>query len=408
MMRLLPALTLLLLYASSIEAQTPPAPGTATTVDASRGGLTVISGPNSLTLGARIQFRWTLDDREHASADTAGSGLGAADGPTSQFDVPRLRVSLTGGAFKPWLRYAFQFDFSRTSGESASKIKDAIIEVRPIGRNYRITGGQFKVPFGLQQLTSSGRLQFVDRAITDAKFNPARDMGVMVSGTVARRKVGFDAGVFNGSGESVRQRTRAHLLAARLYLQPLGPYSLSEGANDGGATRVLHLGVGGRSGKEIRGRTTPGVVQDADDQRAFNVEAAIKIARLFTTGEYFWMRDEQNNPVTAAAILSRGFHAQAGYMIVPKRAELGFLTAQIVPDTVVDEAEVSEWRGVFGYYWHSHGLKLQADAGRVRYGSNFGRLSPRARQGLPPLGNRLVSGHRVSDTQVRLQLQLAF
>ncbi|MBA3639541.1 MAG: hypothetical protein H0W53_09685 [Acidobacteria bacterium] len=197
MRRLLPALTLLLLYASSIEAQTPPAPGTATTVDASRGGLTVISGPNSLTLGARIQFRWTLDDREDASADSTGSGLGAPDGAISQFDVPRLRVSLTGGAFKPWLRYAFQFDFSRTSGESASKIKDAIIEVRPMARNYRITGGQFKVPFGLQQLTPSGRLQFVDRAITDAKFSPARDMGVMVSGTVARRKAGFNAGVFN-------------------------------------------------------------------------------------------------------------------------------------------------------------------------------------------------------------------
>ncbi|MBA3639540.1 MAG: hypothetical protein H0W53_09680 [Acidobacteria bacterium] len=120
------------------------------------------------------------------------------------------------------------------------------------------------------------------------------------------------------------------------------------------------------------------------------------------------MRDEQNNPVRAAAILSRGFHAQAGYMVVPKRAELGLLAAQIVPDTDVDDAEVSEWRGVFGYYWHSHDLKLQADAGRVRYGSNFVRLSPRARQGLPPLGNRLVSGQKLSDTQVRLQLQLAF
>lgn len=392
-------------HVAHAQTQTPPPE---TKVDASRGGVTFSSGVNSLTIGARMQFRWTLDDREEANNDTTGSGVGEEDGPISSFDIPRMRVTLSGGVYRAWLRYSFQYEFSRTSGESASKIKDAFIEVRPTGRSYRFQFGQFKAPFGLQQLTSSGRLQFVDRAITDGKFNPSREMGAMASGTAAGRKVGYDAGVFNGSGESVRQNTRSHLLAGRVYVQPLGTYSLSEGSSDPPERPVLHVGIGGRTGKQIRGRTTAGVVEDADNQTAFNGEFAYKAPRFYSTAEYFWMTDEQQNPAAGPDIDSRGFHAQAGYMLRPRRLEVGILFASITPDVDVDDAETTELRGVVGYYWQAHNLKLQADVGQVGYSENFGTLSARARQGLLAPGPRLVSGQSLHDTQVRVQLQIAF
>jgi hypothetical protein len=383
-------------------------PSGGTKIDASRGGITIASGVNSLTFGARAQFRWTLDNREEVDADTVGTGVGEDDGTVSQFDIPRLRLTLSGGVYKPWLRYSFQFEFSRTSGESASKIKDAAIEFRPVGRSYRVAGGQFKVPFGLQELTSSGRLQFVDRAITDSKFTPGRDMGVMVSGTAGTPKLGYEAGVFNGAGESNRQNNGSHLWAARLYYQPFGAYTLSESAIDAGDTAVLHLGLGLRGGKQIRGRTTPGIMEDADDQSAWNVEVAYRRPRMVATAEYFQMTDEQQNPTALPDIRSRGYHIQGGYMAVPRRVEVGVLWAWVNGSTDVDDAAVSELRAVGSYYWLAHNLKLQADAGQVGYGARYSSLSARARQGLPALGSRLVSGHALSDTQVRVQLQLAF
>ena len=386
------------------DAQAPPP----TTVDASRGGVTIASGPNSLTIGARAQARWTVDDREQYDADTTGTGVGREDGTFSQFDFTRLRVTLSGGAYRPWLRYAFQVEFSRTSGDGDSKIKDAILEIRPGGRSYRFQFGQFKVPFGLQLLTSSGRLQFVDRAITDAKFNPARDTGVMVSGTVADRLIGYDVGVFNGSGESVRQNNRSHLWAARAYFDPFGPYALSEGGSDAVRAPVLHVGAGARGGKAVRGRTPSGVIEEADNQNAYNVELAFKAPRFFATAEHFWMTDEYENPVPGPELQSRGYHAQAGYMLMPRTTEIGLLYARVRGDSDVDDAEVSELRGVASYYWQSHSLKLQADIGQVSYGSAFATLAPRARLGLPGLGTRLVTGEDLADTQLRVQLTLAF
>jgi hypothetical protein len=395
-------------FAQAPPPQQPPPTPPETKVEASRGGVTISSGVNSLTIGARAQVRWTLDDREAFDGDTAGPGVGDADGPLSAFDVPRLRVTLSGGVYRPWMKYSFQFDFSRTSGEGASKIKDAILEIRPVGRNFRIQAGQFKVPFGLQQITSSGRLQFVDRAITDAKFNPGRDMGGMLSATAAARRFGYDAGIFNGSGESIRQNNRSHLWVVRAYFDPLGVYSPSESATDAGETGIVHVGVAARGGKQIRGRTAAGVIEDADDQTAFNVEFAYKRPRFYTTAEHFWMTDEQQVPTAGPDIDSRGFHVQAGVMPMPRRLELGVLYGRITGDTDVDDADVSELRGVFGYYFQGHNLKLQADAGRLAYGANYSTLSSRARQGLPTLGTRLVPGQSLADTQVRVQLQLAF
>jgi hypothetical protein len=95
-------------------------------------------------------------------------------------------------------------------------------------------------------------------------------------------------------------------------------------------------------------------------------------------------------------------------MLIPRRAEVGLLFASIDGNADVDDAEVTELRAVLGYYWQAHNLKLQSDIGQVRYGSAFTSLSARARQGLPALGTRLVTGSDLSDTQLRVQLTLAF
>jgi phosphate-selective porin len=393
--------------ARTAGAQTPP-PSPPTTVDASSGGVTIASGVNSLTIGARAQFRWTVNKREEFDADSGGSGVGQADGPFSQFDVPRLRLTLSGGAYRAWLRYTFQFDFSRTSGEGASKIKDAVVEFRPTGTPYRILAGQFKVPFGLQQLTSSGRLQFVDRAITDSKFVPARDMGVMFGGTAGGRTIGFEAGVFNGSGESTRQTRESPLWAGRVFFNPLGVYALAEGSSDAPDAPVLHVGAGIRGGALIRGRTPAGIVQDADRQTAVDVEFAYKAPRFYSTAEFFWMTDERQNPVRLPDIKSNGYHAQAGFMLVPRRTEVAIRYARVDGDTSASDSAVSELRGAFGYYWRAHNLKLQADVGQIGYQAGFAGLTSRARAGLPSLGTRLVSGQSLADKEFRLQLQLAF
>jgi len=388
-------------------AEEPPAEKPLVKVEMSKGGITFGSGDNTLTLGARVQFRYTLDDRDQFDADTVGEGDGEEDGASSAFSIPRMRLTFKGGMFKPWLKYEFQFELSNTSGDSSSKIKDAVLEFETC-EMAAIKVGQYKVPFSLQELTSSGRQEFVDRAITNAKFVPARDVGVMVTGVTKEKKFGYSAGTFNGGGESRAQDDQGLLYVGRVWFDPFGEYKLAESALEDVKEPILHVGLALRTGEAIRNTATAGVFEEPDDESAVGLEFAFRQSFFFATAEYFLMSDEVTNPVAGDDVDSNGWHAQVGFMVIPKTLELGLRYAMIEPDEDTDNAEVTEARFVVGYFWHGHNLKFQADVGQVEYGENVGSLSALAARGLPSLGSRLVTGEELSDLQVRAQVQLAF
>ncbi len=65
---------------------------------------------------------------------------------------------------------------------------------------FRIKGGRFKMPFGLEQTTGVSDLDFAYRALGSTALAPGRDRGVMVHGEIGR--FGYEAGVFNDDGDN--------------------------------------------------------------------------------------------------------------------------------------------------------------------------------------------------------------
>ena len=420
------AAALLLAGAGSIaraQESTPPSPPPSppsSTSDFAKG-ITFSSGDNSLSIGFGLQVRYTADDREDFDADLTGTGDGLEDGLTHSFDIPRMRVYLRGGFWKPWLKYQLQYELSRTSGDSSSKIKDAYLDFafRPAAT---LRAGQFKTPFSLQELTSSGRQQFVDRAITNGKFVPARDQGVMLTGVLGEKRFGYSAGLFNGSGESRQQEDTGLLYVGRVWWDPLGEYKLLESAHEAEEKGIFHVGLGFHTGEAIRGTETIGVVEDVNDQTAWGVELAARWKRLFATGEYFSMTDDVENSAAPIEVDSDGWHAQVGLMVTPKGFELAVRQAFVDPDVDTDNDEVTETRLAASYYWKGHSLKVQGDIGQLSFDSGFRAYSPSAilttvqGRGLPNVAAATATAAgRISpptedlkDLQVRVQVQLVF
>ena len=54
-------------------------------------------------------------------------------------------------------------------------------------RQFEVTGGRFKVPFGREELISSTDTDFAFRSLVSTAIPPARDKGVMVQGRFLRR-----------------------------------------------------------------------------------------------------------------------------------------------------------------------------------------------------------------------------
>lgn len=401
-----------------VLAQDEPKPET--TVDAAdptKGFVTFKSGDNVLTIGAWGQVRATVDDREEFDADTAGSGLGQADGTSAAFSVPRLRLYLQGTVFKPWMRYKFEIEVASLKTDTVTnlnngRITDAYVEFAK-SPYATLRAGQWKVPFGLQEMTSDTRQEFVDRSIANAKFAPSRDVGVALSGLFFDKKFGYQAGIFNGAGQNNPQDDETFLYAARVIYDPFGEYRMFESAVDDPQKNLLHFGLAYRGGEVPRGLSSVGVFEDLNNETAVGVEVAWKFRRFSAMGEYFMQSDEQINPTAGPDIDANGYHVQLGVFVVPKKQELALRYASVEPDESVPDAKQTEMRLVYGYFWKGHNMKVQADLGEVAYGANFASLSSLATRNVSPsLGasSRLVAlpGQELKDKQLRVQFVLAF
>ena len=159
----------------------------------------------------RLEFRARLaiDDRR---SDVAFPGSDPASS-----DVTRERVSVSGVVAK-----VAEFQIEGDLGRAAWR--DVFANYRQFDR-VEVQAGRFKVPFGLDQNTSSSSLDFVYRSRAATTLSPGRDRGGMVHGRVTN--VRYAVGVFahdgdNSRGSDVTRVQGNRTLAGRLTVEPAG------------------------------------------------------------------------------------------------------------------------------------------------------------------------------------------
>jgi phosphate-selective porin OprO/OprP len=226
-------------------------------------------------------------------------------GKNDGFDIRRARLDLKG-TVTPYFAYRLQADFA-----DKPKLIDAYAEIR-LADYFKITAGQFKIPFSLENLTSSNMLEIIDRSqVVEALVargkdvignQNGRDIGIQISGTLIKIKNGplaeYRIGVFNGSGINVADTANgAKDLAARLILTPVK--GLSFGASYyNGWDKAIKPDVPGKS--QIRDR--------------FGLELSYVKARFSIKGEYISGTDGKTDRA--------GWYIQSGYFIIPLKLQI--------------------------------------------------------------------------------------
>lgn len=156
-----------------------------------------------------------IDFRARVVSDVRRSDAALRDNDTSRFDIARRRVGVSGE-----IADVADFQIERELAD-AHGWRDVYLNYRGLDR-MNIQGGQFKLPFGLDENTSSTNLDFVYRSRA-ATLSPGRDTGVMAHGRV--RRLRYAAGVFTRDGDNGRDsgtpRISSSMTAAgRLLVQP--------------------------------------------------------------------------------------------------------------------------------------------------------------------------------------------
>lgn len=242
----------------------------------------------------------------------------------NNFRVRRARIRLDGALYK-YLDYRVEGDF----GQGTTILTDAYVELR-FWPEFKIRGGQFKVPFSSEELTPDNYTDFIERSIMN-NLVPSRDAGVMFHGVLLSGLVEYAAGVFNGAGQNTEETNDSKDYAGRLLVRPfkLLDIPLLQRFHIAG-----HFTQGDEdSGQSLRGRTDSTTftffsrVPTRGDRLRYGAETYYAYGPLGLYGEFIQSEEERKGLGTGgkdlADVTGRGWFVAATYLVTGEEKVFG-------------------------------------------------------------------------------------
>ena len=207
-------------------------------------------GKNSIGLTGRLHFDARYNDSGNFGTGTNSYPYGNdvdTKSAASHFDVRRARIGVKG-------RIGGIADYLLQGNITGSTLLDeAYIDVNkyePLGFKF----GKFKVPFGLEQQTSSNNIDFMERSYVDQNV-PAKRMGAMVHGEF--KGFTYQADTFQMNDSALSQKDSG--------LSTAGRVTANFAEIMGNKDAVLHVGLAGyNSNYELSTATSSNTSGDAE------------------------------------------------------------------------------------------------------------------------------------------------
>jgi phosphate-selective porin OprO and OprP len=172
----------------------------------------------TLVFNGRGYYRWP----ERVSAD--------------HFLLRQARLVVEGKLFKD-----FEFRIQPTASSGAGFVVDDGFLGFVRWHFLKLRIGQFKAPFGLEQLQTDPYTDFPERSLMD-RFVPSRELGVMVHGEPVEKVLSYALMVSNGTGRLAEDNSDKDL-EARVWVRP-------GAASDSMWIKGIHFGLAGTWGQE--------------------------------------------------------------------------------------------------------------------------------------------------------------
>jgi phosphate-selective porin OprO/OprP len=339
-----------------------------------------------LTLGGYIQANFEAGD---VSAFEGRFGLTALK---DRFRLRRARLNLSGD-YKEQFEFKVEGDFEQSDGLSAStrtgfSSTDIFINWHAVPEA-NIKVGQWKAPFGLENLTPDALILSIERSLPTGAIVPERQIGVMLWGkpltNIApeqRDLVTYYAGVFNGTGRNFSTNDNNEFMyVARLELQPFkgtlmgqeaslkigGDYFFSRDATGTNISPALNLRVGADGSLSAYTLTSP------DERHAYSFDAWLKVGPFDLIAEYFNENVAPRGGTTFNEFDPKGYYVQGSYFLIPKKLQAVVKWESLDPGQVAND-NIHSITGGLNYYIHGDGIKLMANY--VHTWSDFRKANP--------------------------------
>src|SRR5213595_819867 len=272
-----------------------------------------------------------------------------------RFRLRRARINLTGD-FAEQFDFKLEGDFENSDGLNANR---TAFEATDIFINWhqfpwaQVKTGQWKAPFGLEQITPDTTLYTIERTLPTGAITPERQVGIQLWGkpfaTIWPDRADlltYYAGIFNGNGRNTTNNDNNNFmyvgrLESTLFKDVFGKGSfLKLGADilnsrdDKGTniSQTLTLLV------NADGSLSPFVLPGADERTAWSADAWLNIGPFDLIGEYLAEAVDGRTVAGHAPGFNNfdpsGYYIQGSYFIIPKKLQAVVKWEALDPDQV--------------------------------------------------------------------------
>lgn len=150
-------------------------------------------------------------------------------GINDRFQLRRMRLALAG-SFAEAMAFKFETDFGNGAVANRTGASGQLTDAYIIWTRYRgfnLKAGQFKTPFGFEQLLPDPKTIFIERTLVNDRLTVGRQIGMQASGGIVPEVLDYAVGVFNGCGtnnggnDNAKYMTAGRLVA-QLYRREMG------------------------------------------------------------------------------------------------------------------------------------------------------------------------------------------
>jgi len=289
-------------------------------------------------------------------------------GPDNTFEIRRARLVLKGEIIDN-LKYKLQIDAS----DSDDILRDAEISLTHFDwANFHV--GQFKSPFGREELTPSTQIDTMERSEVTNAIVPARQIGAGLSGKLFDGFLKYAAGIYNGNGINTTNDDGSFLYVGRLVLTPF-----KEIIKD----HLAKLEIGGNIGASGDSDVDLPLLGFSDfngDRELYGLDGEFSWGPFSVKGEYLRAKLEFDGiagraadptrfiaavaPTPAADVDAQGYYITTSYFLIPERLQFATKWEEFDLD---GGSDFDAFTLGLNYYFTPWGAKTKASRFMVNY-----------------------------------------
>ena len=341
-----------------------------------------------LVLGGFIQVNFEDSD---AFAFQGNFGLSAIK---DRFRLRRARVNLTGD-FAEQFDFKVEGDFGQGDGINSNRTAFSGTDIWLNWHQFpgaQIKVGQWKAPFGLDQLTADTSLYTIERTLPTGAITPDRQIGAQLWGKPLtniwpeqKDLLTYYAGIFNGNGKNTTVNDNNDFmyvgrLESTLFQDVFGKGSFLKLGGDVLNSRDdkgVNISQSGNLLVNADGSLSPFTLPGADERTAWSVDAWLKLGPFDLIGEYLEEyvngRTVNGVPPGFADFTTSGYYITAGYFLIPKKLQLAVRWEDLNPGQRGNDG-IHSITGGLNYYIHGDDLKLMVNY--IHTWSDFREANP--------------------------------